>query len=95
MRTRSLCVSFSIPPFLSWLVYRLFCVLYLRYRGFESDPIPPNVTRAGLLGLMQSDFGPCLSCHAGATGDPMHVFPAIQVSAPSRFLLRGGGGATS
>ena len=51
----------------------------LRYRGFTSDPIPHNVTHGALVEHLKGRFGPCLACHAGATADPMHVFPAIEV----------------
>ena len=49
------------------------------FRGFTSDPIPWNVSHAELVGHLRSDFGPCVACHAGATADPMPVFPAIDV----------------
>jgi len=51
----------------------------LQYRGFSSDPIPWNVTHLELVEHMRGRFGPCLGCHAGATADPMHVFPAIAI----------------
>ena len=47
----------------------------LTFRGFASDPIPWNVTTAELLVVMEQSFGTCLSCHDGATADPMHPFP--------------------
>lgn len=51
----------------------------LSFRGSVSDWIPSNITHHNFVTSIRSSFGPCLSCHSGATADPMYVFPAIEV----------------
>ena len=52
----------------------------LSFRGFVSDPVPWNVTRDDLVTHMEQSFGTCVSCHDGATADPMHPFPEGSLS---------------
>ena len=54
--------------------------LYLSYRGQTSDALSFNISHLDLVEALQSQYGPCISCHSGATADPMHVFPAIEVA---------------
>jgi len=51
----------------------------LSFRGSTSDLLPYNITHPEFVASIRGSFGPCLSCHAGASADPMHVFPAIEV----------------